>query len=326
MKVGQVKWSSTLLVVFAFALLSLVSGRVLPGLAGAQEPAPDEPWLAEAGFRFAVIGDYGGNTTGEGQVAALVDSWNPAFVVTTGDNNYNKGAAATIDRNIGKYYARYIGNYTGRFGSGNTTNRFWPSLGNHDWGAIRCNQSSCTGPHMNYFTLPGNERYYDVELGLVHLFIVDSHTKEPDGTTANSAQANWLQARLAASTACFDVVAFHHPPYSSGAHGSATWMDWPFAEWGADVVLSGHEHSYERLDVAGTPYFVNGLGGKSKYGLGDPSTLPAGVVSEARYNAKYGAMRVTVSETGLTSEFITTTGALIDSYTLSKDCAATGSN
>jgi hypothetical protein len=196
------------------------------------------------GVRFAAIGDYGtagdilqSLIDGEPEVAALVKSWNPEFIITLGDNNYPDGAASTIDANIGQFYASFIGSYTGAFGPGAAANRFWPSPGNHDW------NTPTLKPYLDYFTLPNNERYYDVELGPVHLFAMDSDPAEPDGTSATSTQAQWLQARLQASTACYDLVYFHHPPYNSGSHhGSSTGMRWPFKAWGADAVLAGHEH------------------------------------------------------------------------------------
>ncbi len=63
-------------------------------------------------------------------------------------------------------------------------------------------------------------------------------------------------------------------------------MQWPFGEWGADAVISGHDHTDERLQVGGIPYFVNGPGGKSRYDFEIP--LPQ---SRVRYNQDYGAMR-----------------------------------
>lgn len=322
MMIGSKQVTSFLLLALSVALVGLV---VLGGRAAAvtvEEPAMAVPSLPADGFQFAVIGDYGSGSAAEGQVAELVAGWNPAFVVTTGDNNYPKGAAGTIDRNIGQFYSAYIGNYQGNSGGGSPNNRFWPSLGNHDWRSITCQQDTCSGPYLDYFTLPGNERYFAVDMGLMRLFIVDSDSEEPDGATVESAQAGWLQSQLATSTACFDVVVFHHAPYSTGSHhGSTPRMRWPFAAWGADVVMSGHEHNYERLEVAGMPYFVNGLGGMSKYKFGDVNSLPPGVTSEARYSAQYGAMLVTVSETGLTSQFFNTAGTLIDTYTLNKECA-----
>jgi hypothetical protein len=271
-------------------------------------------------YRFAVIGDYGDGSDNEARVAALVASWNPDFVITTGDNNYLDGEASTIDDNIGQYYSAFIGNYTGAYGPGSPTNRFWPSLGNHDWDSMGCDASDCSGPYLDYFTLPGNERYFDVDFGLLHLYALDSDTSEPDGAGVNSPQASWLQGKLAASDSCFDVVYFHLPPYSSGQHGSIERMRWPFAGWGADVVLSGHDHSYERLDVGGLAYIVNGLGGRSLYGFPNVGELPPGVTSHVRYNDDYGAMLVTVAENSLTAQFYKADGALIDQYTVEKEC------
>ena len=86
-------------------------------------------------------------------------------------------------------------------------------------------------------------------------------------------------------------------------------MQWPFEAWGADAVLAGHDHTYERLQIGGVPYFVNGLGGRSIYALGTPV---AGSV--VRYNGDYGAMLVDASSTGITYQFINRSGAVIDSY------------
>ena len=83
----------------------------------------------DAPVTFAVIGDFGSNDSNEAAVANLVKSWNPSFIVTVGDNNYPDGEASTIDANIGKYYHEYIHPYSGAYGAGAATNRFWPSVG-----------------------------------------------------------------------------------------------------------------------------------------------------------------------------------------------------
>jgi tartrate-resistant acid phosphatase type 5 len=265
--------------------------------------------------RFAVIGDYGNGGDDEARVADLVDSWNPDFVITTGDNNYPDGKSSTIDSHIGQFYSSYIGDYQGDYGSGSAANRFWPSLGNHDWHTISCSGGDCTGAYFDYFTLPGNERYYEVDLGLVHLYAVDSDSDEPDDRDQDSAQAHWLQSRLAASTSCYNLVYFHHPPYSSGRHGSSTTMRWPFSAWGADAVLNGHDHTYERLEVDGIPYFVNGAGGASLYDFENIGDLPPEATSLVRYNQDYGAMLVTATTGGITYQFYNASGSLIDEYT-----------
>jgi VCBS repeat-containing protein len=104
----------------------------------------------------------------------------------------------------------------------------------------------------------------------------------------------------------------HHPPFSSGGvHGSEEDMQWPYQEWGASVVLAGHDHVYERIIKDGFLYYVNGVGGGSIYGFGEP--LPESIV---RYNRNYGAMLVEADETNITFEFFNRYGLLIDTYTL----------
>lgn len=256
---------------------------------------------------FAVIGDYGYASQSEADVASLVNSWQCEFIITLGDNNYLVGGADTIDDNIGQYYADYIYPYTGSYPSSATSNRFFPSLGNHDW------YTTGAQPYLDYFTLPGNERYYDFIWGPIHLFALDSDPNEPDGITSDSVQGQWLQTQLALSTSPWKVVYTHFPPYSSAYHGSQVIMQWPFATWGADAVLAGHDHTYERLTVDSIPYFVNGLGGRSLYPFNAP--LPE---SELRYNADFGAMLVEASETRLTFHFIARTGERIDYYTMTR--------
>jgi hypothetical protein len=264
--------------------------------------------------RFAAIGDYGtGDANTEGRVANLVKSWNPDFIITLGDNNYPVGAQATIQANIGAFYGDYIT-------ADLATNRFWPSLGNHDW------YTDLALPYLNYFTLPGNERYYDLVKGPVHLFAIDSEAVnpnaplqgEPDGVTAGSVQGQDMLARIDNSTACWQIAYFHHAPYSSANHGSNTNLQWPFKDGqgeDADAVLAGHDHSYERVIVDGLAYFVNGLGGASQYTFGTPVNG-----SVIRYRDKHGAMLLTATETMLTFTFVTVDGEVIDTYAIGGGC------
>jgi hypothetical protein len=266
---------------------------LLSGVSFSQQPV----------VKFACIGDYGKAGTNELNVANLVKSWTPEFIITTGDNNYENGATSTIDANIGQYYHEFIYPYTGGYGSGDTVNRFFPSLGNHDWytaGAV---------PYLNYFALPGNERYYDFVKGNIHFFVVDSDPNETDGVDSNSVQGLWLKNALAASTQKWNVVYFHHAAYSSGQHGSSTFMQWPFKRWGASVVLSGHDHTYERIMADSLTYFVNGLGGKSIYSFG---SIVSG--SQVRYNGTYGAMLINSYNDSMVFKFYSVGGTQRDSY------------
>jgi tartrate-resistant acid phosphatase type 5 len=253
--------------------------------------------------QFAIIGDYGVDNGNELAVANLVKTnFQPSFVVTVGDNNYL--GASEIDRAIGKYYHEFIGNYAGSYGAGASSNRFFPALGNHDW-------ESATGysAYLNYFTLPGNERYYEFVRGPVHFFVLNSDNPEPDGTTATSAQALWLSNRLRAATSPWRIVIAQDPPYSSIMPASR--MRWPFQPWGASLVVSGHAHHYERISRDTFPYIVNGAGGASLVGFGNVTTG-----SVVRYSEAHGAMKVVATETNITYEFwsVAGGGTVIDRF------------
>ncbi len=272
---------------------------------------------------FAVIGDYGRGDRNEAAVANLVASWEPAYVIAAGDDYYRPAGGtgtAKYDNSTGAYYCRWLADVTtsgSQCPSGRArTNAFFPALGNHDYS----DATPAPATYLTYFRLPGagfastsgNERYYDFVQGDIHFFVLNSNSEEPDGISSGSAQAAWLKTQLAASTSAWNIVYDHHPPYSSDStHGSNTALRWPFARWGADVVISGHSHTYERIMRDGIVYFVNGLGGAPRYSFNAELTGSA-----SRYAADWGAQRVTVTAASLRFDFINVAGKLIDSYTL----------
>src|SRR5262245_24683920 len=258
---------------------------------------------ASESLLIGVIGDYGSTAPGEVNVARMLNGWEPDFIMTVGDNNYPDGAADTIDANIGQFFHDYIYPYQGIYGQGAISNRFFPVLGNHDAPNLPV--------YLAYFALPGNERYYNYRQGPVEIFALNSES-DPDGVRSDSVQAHWLQSQLAASTAPWKLVYFHQPPYSSGAtYGSVTYMQWPFAPWGATAVLSGHEHLYERVLTNGIAYFVNGLGG----GQGIYPFAPEPIAgSQVRYNTYFGAMRIEATETNIVFEFVDRLNNVVDTY------------
>ncbi|HVX97156.1 MAG TPA: metallophosphoesterase [Polyangia bacterium] len=270
-------------------------------------PAPiaDPPGDAGAPTRFVVLGDYGSAGPDEEAVADLVHRLGPELIITTGDNNYPLGEEATIDLNVGAFYHDFIAPYVGRYGCGAARNRFFPALGNHDW------YTSNAAAYLAYFTLPGNERYYDFAWGDVHFFAIDSDPADPDGLSPDGVQGRWLRAALAAATERWRVVYMHRPPYSSGPHGSSPDVQWPFKDWGADLVLSGHEHDYERLVEDGLTYVVNGLGGAELYFLGPPVQG-----SVTGFEGAFGAMVVEADASTLEARFMTVDGRTPDEFTL----------
>ena len=270
---------------------------------------------------FAVIGDYGKDGDNAFEVSTLVKSWTPDFIITLGDNNYQDGEFSTINENVGQYYCDYIYNPDAPVDfrcSGVATdeqqNRFFPTLGNHDnrggWGNL---------PYRNYFSLPGNEIYYDFQWGPVHFFTVDS---DVENGCCNSEQAQWLKEQLEQSDRLFKIVYFHHSPYSASKHGNHSEMQWPFKEWGADAVLAGHDHVYEKIlrtDQSTFPYFVNGLGGNSLYGCYD-NLLDPNDFDVFCYNQDYGAMLCKATREQLTFQFfaINDPSTPIDEYVINK--------
>lgn len=255
--------------------------------------------------RFAVIGDMV-ESSSLAQIASMVKAWSPAHIVTVGDNdNLNN---TRYEDTVGQYFHDWMSPYLGDWGQGSSSgNRFWPAMGNHDW-----DSSTGSAKYTAYFTLPGKERYYSKVLDNVEFFMFDSDTREPDGTSASSTQGTWLRNALAASTAKWKIVIAHHPPYTSGTEPDGTWIRHPFKSWGADVVLSGHQHNYERLSVDGIPYIVNGPAGATTgggWGSIDSRSL-------VRYNTEDGAMRIDSSDTSLNLRFYNRFGTEIDSVTL----------
>gem|GEM_PF-2536223 len=264
--------------------------------------------------RFAAFGDYGTGWPSEAAVAALVHSLNVDFIVTTGDNIQLDG---TYDDLVGAYYSSFIGAYQGVHGPGSAVNRFFPALGNHDYtngGGVAAYYDFFTLPGDGFHSTSGTERYYDFVWGPVHFFVLDAYTQ-------TTVQRPWLEAGLAASTAPWQIVVLHFPPYSSGGDGSSQWMQWPYDAWGADAVLSGHTHQYERIlrddDGDGIPllYIVSGLGGADIRAFDTPV---AGSV--ARYNATHGSLVVDACDTGMAFAFHAVGGAVVDQYLVGTPC------
>lgn len=206
------------------------------------------------------------------------------------------------------------------------------------------------------FTEATNIRFFDVRLGAtsgpssVHLFIFDSNPATPYGrywknqTVSNSSntasatvlatQGAWLQQRLAASTARWKIVLFHHPPYYSATGAKDAQYDimrWPFQEWGATAVITGHVHNYERLSMPDAdannqpdyskpriPYIVNGAGGFVPEQGFDPNFVIPGSIARVE---NYGAQLVSADDDSISFLYFDIDGVLRDSLTIWNDAA-----
>lgn len=318
-----------------------------PGPPGSREPARSDgaagnhavylpsirhgPYY-EGAVTFAVVGDYGwcgmgdlGDCRPAERVAAMVAGWDPDFVVTTGDNNYPAGEAETWDVSTAPYRA-YI------------PDRFEPAAGNHDYHCATCPES----PFVDRFRRATSRQLAKPDDGnpLVRLFIVDSNEADPgSGTVRKKAirreplapQRDRLRHGLAGLRACWKLVAMHHPPYTSTANpGPIDLLNsasgWTYRQWGADVVLAGHAHNYERITRdGGFAYIVNGAGGAPL----DPVFTTPVAGSVVRIGDAHGAILGRADPTRLVLEYYTldttvpeAVPRLRDVHAIQRDCNA----
>jgi predicted phosphodiesterase len=224
----------------------------LPGRAPTIELEPHAWDQSGEMLRFAVVGDNGTGGRNQMRVArqmALTYRDRPyGLVVHTGDLVYYGNLVDRWDQVM----ARPMGPLL------DAGVQLFPVLGNHEFDYV------ATLRVLERFGLPG--RYYSFVAGPVEFFMLDSTPPEFAGE-GGSEQLAWLERRLRASTAEWQVAVLHHPLYSSGRHGSdlrvREALEPLFVEHGVDLVLAGHDHSYERTTPqSGIVHVVTGGGAK----------------------------------------------------------------
>lgn len=187
--------------------------------------------------------------------------------------------------------------------------RIRPAPGNHEY------QTTDASGYFSYFGVsagtPG-EGWYSYDLGAWHVIVLNSNCDAVGGCGLGSPQLAWLEADLAASgaadSAACTLAYWHHPRYASGRHGDddRTARLWnALAAAGADLVLTAHDHDYERLaPVDEVRSFVVGTGGRSLYEL----TRPTGPHTELRVNDSYGLLMLTLGESAYEWRFVPALG------------------
>lgn len=230
------------------------------------------------------------------RIAAALATDNTARVLTLGDNAYPNGNAAD--------YASCYDPTWGRF-----KQRTLPSPGNHEY------HTPLAAAYFDYFgALAGPQRrgYYSVDIGAWHVVSLNSNL----AGAAQQAQLDWLKADLAARPPGCALAFWHHPVFSSGGHGNNAVMRdaWRLlAAAGTDLVLSGHDHDYERfalqdvdghLDAQhGIRQFVVGSGGaKLTPQIGHRAN------SEAADNNTFGVLKLDLRKSGYTWEYLPVAG------------------
>jgi hypothetical protein len=228
-------------------------------------PASPDPVIAAAGDIACASDEPVTPTTCRQQATSdLLVAANPTGVLALGDLQYEAGAQAG-----------FVDSYERTWGRLKAITH--PVPGNHEYG------SGGAAGYFDYFGPAAGERrkgYYSFDLGAWHLIALNSSCKEVGGCGRGSPQERWLRADLAAHDNRCTLAYWHHPRLSSGSHGSNEEFDafWrALYEAGADVVLNGHDHDYERFAPQdpggkadpgrGIRQFVVGTGGKNLSGF-----------------------------------------------------------
>jgi hypothetical protein len=230
----------------------------------------------------------------------------PGTVFAAGDLAYEKGSAADFQNCYGPTWGRF-------------KDRTRPALGNHEYGL--------PGPAAAYFQYwgaqagPAGKGYYSYDLGAWHIVVLNTNCSAEGvgGCAPGSAQETWLREDLAAHPHVCLLAYGHHALFSSGIFKShavhqelkALWQDLHAAH--ADLILAGHEHSYERFAPQdpdgradpdnGIREIVVGTGGRSHDLLGFPQAN-----SEVRDWSTYGVIKLTLAPGKYTWEFLPAAG------------------
>ena len=267
---------------------------------GAGAPLPSPFSGDENSLKFAVLGDFG---TGDrmqyalaNRMAAVHDQFPFELVVLVGDNIYGSERPQDFVKKFETPYKPLLDRGV----------KFYASLGNHDAREQR---------FYKFFNMDGELFYsFQAPRQSVRFFALESTYMEPE-------QVEWLDKALGSAGEDWKIVFQHHPLYSSGrTHGSderlrAT-LEPLLRKHGVSLVLTGHDHDYERIVLNGFPYFVNGLGGYTRYSF--QATPVTG--SEVRYNNDFGAMLVVADQVSITYQFIAVDGIVVDTYLQSGGC------
>ena len=233
-----------ILVIYGWAPSAVSAQKSSPETTRTTAPSLTLP-MREGSLRFMAVGDTGRGNREQNELAQVMFQYRKLFpynfVLLMGDNIYYQEKAEDLKTKFENVYRPLL----------NDGVKFYASLGNHD----ESNQR-----FYEYFNMNGEE-YYRLNKDGVSFYALNS-------TYMDKRQLTWLENELAKDNAKWKIAFFHHPPYSSGKrHGSEEEirdvLEPLFIKYSVDVVLTGHEHFYERIKPQkGIYYFVTGAGGE----------------------------------------------------------------
>jgi predicted MPP superfamily phosphohydrolase len=253
--------------------------------------------LKEGSVRFAAIGDTGTGSSKQRDVGQMMARYHAAFpfefVLMMGDNMYGGEDPSDYEKKFAAPYKSLL----------DAKVKFYAALGNHDE-ALQVNYEN--------FNMEGKE-YYRFKKGDVSFYALNSNYMDKK-------QVEWLQKELAKDTSNWKVCFFHHSPYSSARkHGSDDQLrevvEPIFVKYGVAVVLTGHDHVYERIKPQkGIHYFVSGAGGKLRSG----DIRQSSPLTEKAYDRDMHFMLFEVVGDQMYFQTISRTGVTIDSGVLTR--------
>ena len=261
---------------------------------------------AERSIKFAIIGDSGRGTKEQHDVAAQMEAYRQRFdykfVLMAGDNIY-EGPATAED-----YRLKFEEPYKPLLDAGV---KFYAALGNHD---------DSNQVYYKPFNMDGN-RYYTFVPPVDPLTRWDTRVRffALDSTYLDRTQSRWFDKETTESRAEWKIAFLHHPVYTSGrytlaARGIRFALETAFVNGGVDVVISGHEHIYERSEMQnGILYFITGGAGSLREGDAKPSPWIA-----RAYDRDYHFMLAEITDDGFYFQAINRLGVTIDAGVLRK--------
>ncbi len=291
---GRAAWLVT-----AAVLMATLGTAPVP--APATGRAPVDPVIAAAGDIACDPGNpafrHGRGTATlcrAADTARLIDRLDPVAVLTLGDNQYDHGRLAAFRRSYRRSWGAFL-------------DRTSPAPGNHDYETKRA------AGYFSFFGARAGERgkgYYSFDLGAWHLIALNSNCWVVR-CASDSPQVRWLERDLQQSPSACTLAFWHHPRWSSGLHGDnpfvAPLLRMLYRE-GADVILTGHDHHYERLAPltpagrrdpgGGVRQFIVGTGGAQRYPV--PGNAPH---SEVRRKA-FGVLEMTLHDASYDWRFV----------------------
>jgi hypothetical protein len=255
--------------------------------------------MKDGSVKFAVLGDTGTGSREQvalGKVMATYRAKFPfEFAVLLGDNLYGGESPRDYEKKFAIPYKPLL----------DAGVKFYASLGNHD------------DPNQRMYKLfnMNGERYYSFRPSLtggVRFFALDSNYMDPQ-------QVQWLEKELAASGSDWKIAFFHHPMYASGMHGSdeilKKQLEPIFMKHGVNLVLTGHEHFYERIKPQkGIQHFVVGATAKLRKGDLNPRTG----LTAFGYDTGYSFMLMEVAGDEAHFQVVNERGQIIDSGVVRK--------